>query len=92
MLFMVQCFDKPDSLALRMATRPAHVEYVKSRIGHVIIAGALLADDGETMIGSGYVLDFASRAEIDAFYDADPYVKAGLYQSISIKPYKKALP
>lgn len=92
MLFMVQCFDKPDSLALRMATRPAHVEYVKSRIEHVIIAGALLADDGETMIGSGYVLDFPDRAAIDDFYREDPYVKAGLYQSIVIKPYKKALP
>ncbi len=92
MLFMVQCLDKPNSLDLRMATRPAHVDYVKSKIEHVIIAGALLADDGETMIGSGYVLDFADRAQIDAFYADDPYVKAGLYQSITIKPYRKALP
>ena len=92
MLFMVQCLDKPDSLELRKATRPAHVDYLKGRLGHIVIAGAILADDNETMIGSGYVLDFEDRAQVDAFYADDPYVKAGLYQSIIIKPYRKALP
>jgi uncharacterized protein YciI len=91
-MFMVQCLDKPDSVALRMATRPAHVEYVKSRIEHVVIAGALLAEDNETMIGSGYVLSFDDRTQLDAFFADDPYVKAGLYQSITVKPYRKALP
>jgi uncharacterized protein YciI len=92
MLFMVQCLDKPDHLELRMATRPAHVDYVKSRLEHVVIAGALLADDGQTMIGSGYVLDFPARSDVDGFFEQDPYVKAGLYQSITIRPYRKALP
>jgi len=92
MLFMVQCLDKPESLALRQATRPAHLEYVKARIDHVVIAGALLADDNETMIGSGYVLSFEDRQQVEAFFADDPYVKAGLYQSITIKPYRKALP
>ncbi len=92
MLFMVHCLDKPDSLALRQATRPAHIDYVKARIDHVMIAGALLADDAETMIGSGYGLSFDDRAGVEAFFADDPYVKAGLYQSVTIKPYRKALP
>lgn len=92
MQFMVQCLDKPDSLALRMATRPAHIDYVKARVDHVVIAGAILAEDNETMIGSGYVLSFDGRQQVEAFFADDPYVKAGLYQSITIKPYRKALP
>jgi uncharacterized protein len=92
MLFMVQCLDKPESLALRQATRPSHLEYVKARVDHVVIAGALLAEDNETMIGSGYVLSFDDRTQVDAFFADDPYVKAGLYQSITIKPFRKALP
>ena len=90
MMFMVQCLDKPDSLALRMATRPAHVEYLKTRLDHVVIAGALLAEDNETMIGSGYVLSFDDKTQVEAFFADDPYVKAELYQSITIEPYKKA--
>ena len=92
MLFMVQCLDKPESLALRQATRPAHLDYVKARIDHIVIAGALLADDNETMIGSGYVLAFEDRQQVEAFFADDTYVKPGLYQSITIKPYRKALP
>ena len=92
MMFMVQCLDKPESLALRQATRPAHLDYIKARIDHIVIAGALLADDNETPIGSGYVLSFGDRQQVEAFFADDPYVKAGLYQSITIKPYRKALP
>ena len=91
-MFMVQCLDKPESLALRQATRPAHLDYVKARIDHIVVAGALLADDNESMIGSGYVLSFDDRQQVEAFFADDPYVKAGLYQSITIKPYRKALP
>ena len=91
-MFMVQCFDKPDSLALRQATRPAHLEHLKGKLDHVIAAGPLLAEDGETPIGSGYVLDFADKAAVEAFFAADPYVKAGLYASVTIHPYKKILP
>ena len=91
-MFMVQCLDKPDSLALRMANRPAHLDHVKSKIAHVIIAGPFLAEDGETPIGSGFVVDFPDRAAAEAFFAEDPYNKAGLFQSIAIKPFKKVLP
>ncbi len=92
MQFMVQCIDKADHLALRQSVRPAHLDYLKPLIAHIIVAGALLAEDGQTMIGSGYVLDFPDAAAVDAFFAGDPYVKAGLYQSIIIRPYRKTLP
>lgn len=92
MMFMVQCFDKPETQALRQATRPAHLEHLKAKLAHVIAAGPLLAEDGETANGSGYILDFPDRAAVEAFFAADPYVKAGLYSEIVIRPYKKILP
>ena len=92
MMFMVQCLDKPDSLAQRLAGRPAHLEHLKDSLDHIIAAGPLLADDGETMIGSGYVLEFPDKAAVEAFFAADPFVKGGLYESMTIRPYKKILP
>lgn len=92
MLFMVQCFDKKDHLEMRKATRPDHLQYLQGRLDHVVMAGALLAEDGETMIGSGYVLDFPARGDVEAFFAGDPYVQAGLYAEITIRPYRKALP
>ena len=52
----------------------------------------LLADDGETPIGSGFVVDFPDRASAEAFFAEDPYNKAGLFQSVAITPYRKVLP
>lgn len=92
MLFMVQCLDKADHMELRMATRPNHIDYLKTRLDHIVMAGALLGDDGVSMVGSGYVVDFPAHADVDDFFAQDPYVKAGLYQSITIRPYRKALP
>lgn len=92
MMFMVQCLDKPDSLALRQETRPAHLEHLKGYLTHVIAAGPLLADDGETPVGSGYVLEFPDKPAVEAFFAADPYIKAGLYREVAIRPYRKVLP
>jgi len=92
MMFMVQCFDKPGSLALRRETRPAHLDYLKAKLDHVVAAGPLLTEDGETPNGSGYILELPDRAAVEAFFAGDPYVKAGLYESVAIRPYKKILP
>jgi uncharacterized protein YciI len=90
MAFMIYCLDKPDHLETRMANRPAHVEHLIAHEGHLITAGPLL--DGERMIGSLLVVDFATRDEVDAFLAADPYAKAGLFQSVTVKPYKNVFP
>jgi uncharacterized protein YciI len=90
MAFMIYCLDKPDHLETRMANRPAHVDHLIAHEAHLVTAGPLL--DGERMIGSLLVVDFATRPEVDAFLAADPYSKAGLFQSVTVRPYKNAFP
>lgn len=90
MAFMIYCRDKSDHLDLRMANRPAHVEHLIAHEKHLLTAGPLL--DGDRMVGSLLVVDFATRAEVDAFLEADPYTKAGLFQSVTVMPYKNVFP
>ena len=50
MAFVLICNDKPDSLELRLKTRPAHVAYIEGFLDKLILAGPLLDSDGETLI------------------------------------------
>ena len=90
MAFMIYCLDKADHLEVRMANRPTHVEHLVAHEKHLITAGPLLEDD--KMIGSLLVVDFATREEVDAFLAKDPYTKANLFQSVTVKPYKNVFP
>ena len=88
MLFAIYCLDKPDSLPLRMENRPAHFAYVDETIGMIKAGGPMLAEDNETMIGSLVVIEAESIEAATAWSDNDPYVKAGLFQSRDIRPFK----
>lgn len=90
MAFMIYCLDKPDHLEVRMANRPAHVEHLIAHEKQLVTGGPLL--EGERMIGSLLVVDFATRAEVDVFLAADPYSRAGLFQSVTVTPYKNVFP
>ena len=92
MQYAIHCLDKPNSLDLRMANREAHVAHLKANLDHLVSAGPLLSDDGQTMIGSLIIVDFAEKTALDTFVANDPYAKAGLFQSVSVKPWKKVLP
>lgn len=92
MLFAISCLDHPNSLDLRLANRPTHLDYLNSYLAQIVIAGPLLDDAGEKPVGSLLVMDFADTASAEAFAAGDPYAKAGLFQSVSIRPYRKVLP
>ena len=80
--------DAPDSLQIRLDTRPAHLDYLKST-KEVLQAGPLL-DEDETPCGSLIVLDM----EIDAariWAENDPYAKAGLFTSVELVRWKKVI-
>ncbi|MCW8916840.1 MAG: YciI family protein [Magnetovibrio sp.] len=91
MLFAIFCTDKPNHLSVRMDNRPAHVEHLKSQGDRLIFAGPTFADDNETMNGSLIVLEVENKTEADAFCAADPYAKAGLFDSVIIRPWNKVL-
>ncbi len=86
MHFLLVAKDKADALDTRVATRQAHIDYVKAE-GCVVFGGPLL-DDGGDMIGSMLVLELADKAAADAFAAGDPYAKAGVFESVEITPWK----
>lgn len=85
--FVLHCLDKPDSLALRMATRERHLAYVQSRAADLKIAGPMFDDAGQ-MAGSMFILDVADKAAAEAFNAADPYTQAGLWRQVELNPVK----
>ena len=92
MLFAVHCLDKPNALDVRLANRPAHLDFAKSFLDQILIGGPLLSDDGNGMIGSLFVVDFPDHAACVAKFATDPYAVAGLFQSVTITPYRKVFP
>lgn len=92
MHFVIYCQDKAGHQQVRLDNRPAHVEYLKANADKIVAAGPLLSDDGEGMVGSTLIMAFADRAEADAWAANDPYAKAGLFESVTITPWKKVFP
>jgi uncharacterized protein len=89
MLFALINTDRPASLDLRMATRPAHLDYIAGVASKIVTAGALLDPAGQ-LAGSLIVVDVADRAEAEAFVASDPYTKAGLFESTVVRPFRQA--
>jgi len=88
MLFALINTDRPAGLELRMATRPAHLDWVAGQESKLVTAGALL-DPAGNMAGSLLVIDVPDRAAAEAFVAADPYTKAGLFESTVIRPFRQ---
>jgi uncharacterized protein len=82
--------DKPDSLDLRMATRPVHVEYLKSLGPALKIAGPFMTED-EYLNGTLVVVEAADLAAAQAIAAGDPYAKVGLFASSTVKPWRLGL-
>ncbi len=99
MLYAIIGKDVPGSLDRRLAARPAHVERLKALQdeGRLIVAGPCPAIDSPDpgpagFTGSVIIAEFPSLSEAKAWADADPYVAAGVYAKVTIKPFKKVFP
>ncbi|MCA6063283.1 YciI family protein [Thalassolituus marinus] len=91
--------DVPDSLEKRLGARPAHIERLQSlkEEGRLLIAGPHPAIDSEDPGSAGFtgslvVAEFSSLEAAQTWADADPYVAAGVYQQVTVKPFRKVLP
>jgi uncharacterized protein len=87
MLYALICTDKPNSLGLRKAKRPEHVAYLQSLGKTLVLAGPFTEADGETMNGSLVVIEAASLQEAEKIAAGDPFVKAGVFASVDIRPW-----
>ncbi len=99
MLYAIIGEDRAGSLEQRLAARPAHLERLQAlqTAGRLILAGPCPAIDSPDpgpagFSGSIIVAEFDSLPAARAWADADPYVAAGVYEKVSVKPFKKVLP
>lgn len=83
------CIDKPDHLHLRTENRAAHLKHIEDS-GIVEMAGPFLSAEG-AMCGSLVVLSVENMDQAKAWAAADPYAKAGLFQSVDIREWKKVV-
>lgn len=83
------CQDKPGALQIRLDTRAAHLDHIQAS-GVVEMAGPFLDAAGQ-MNGSLVILSVDSLADAQAWADADPYAKAGLFDSVTITEWKKVI-
>jgi uncharacterized protein YciI len=99
MWYVVYSQDVENSLPLRKQTRAAHLARLQQLTdeGRLLIAGPCPAidskDPGEAgFTGSVVIADFPSLEDAQAWADADPYMDAGVYKEVTVKPYIKVLP
>jgi len=99
MLYCIIGTDGADTLEKRIRARPAHLERLKQlqAEGRLVLAGPFPAVDAEDPGSAGFtgsliVAQFESLEEAQEWAAADPYVSAGVYERISVKPFRKVLP
>ena len=99
MLYTIIGQDTPCSLSKRLAARPAHVARLQTLQdeGRLILAGPFPAVDANDPAAAGFsgsliVAEFASLPDAEAWAQADPYVAAGVYAQVVVKPFKKIFP
>ncbi len=99
MFYAIVGQDVTDSLNLRLAARPAHLERLQAlqQAGRLLLAGPFPNIDGNDPGSAGFsgslvVAEFDTLADAQAWADADPYVAAGVYAGVSVKPFKKVFP
>lgn len=99
MLYAITGTDHPESLEKRLAARPDHLARLQAlqEAGRLLLAGPFpsidSADPGPAgFSGSLIVAEFDSLESAKAWADADPYIAAGVYAHVEVKPFRKVLP
>lgn len=99
MLYAIISQDVEDSLERRKKARPKHIERIETLVdaGRLILAGPHPAVDNDDpgdagFTGSLVVAEFDSLEDAEAWANADPYVEAGVYEDVIVKPFKQVFP
>jgi len=98
-LYAILSEDVADSLKKRQSARPAHLQRLQDLQdqGRLIIAGPHPAIDSNTpgdagFTGSLVIAEFSSLSDAQNWADEDPYVSAGVYENVNVKPFKQVFP
>lgn len=99
MFYIVYAEDRPGTLEARLAARPDHLARLQQlqAEGRLLVAGPCPAIDSADpgpagFSGSVIIAEFASLAAAQSWADADPYIAAGVYEKVAVKPFKKVFP
>lgn len=99
MLYVILGEDVADSLAKRQSARPAHLQRLQTLQdqGRLVLAGPNPAIDSENpgeagFSGSLIIAEFTDLAAAQTWADADPYISAGVYAGVTVKPFKQVFP
>ena len=99
MLYSIVATDVANSLALRLSARPKHIERLNTLKdkGKLILAGPNPMIDSNDPGDAGFsgsiiIAEFNSLDDAQAWADSDPYIEAGVYSHVDVKPYKRVLP
>jgi uncharacterized protein len=84
-LFMIYALDRPDSRDLRMENRMAHLDWAATFSDRIAMAGPVFAEDGETFAGSVFILECESLEAARTWHADDPYMRAGLFETVDIR-------
>ena len=99
MWYVIYASDREGSLAARKAARPAHLERVQllTEQGRLLVAGPMPSIDSPDpgpagFSGSTIIAEFDSLEDAKQWAESDPYVQAGVYEQVDVRPFIRALP
>lgn len=99
MWYVIMAEDTPNSLEKRLSNRPEHLARLTALqdAGRLLLAGPFPAIDSSDPGAAGFtgsliVAEFPNLEEAKVWADADPFVLAGVYASVTVKPFRKTLP
>ena len=99
MWYMISSQDVENSLPMRLQTRTVHLKRLQelANEGRLLVAGPHPAIDNENPAEAGFtgslvIAEFESLTDAETWANADPYMDAGVYQSVIVKPFKRVLP
>lgn len=91
MLYVIFCIDRPGAEERRKQAIPGHIEYLATNPIKVVMSGPLVSDDGAKTIGSLFLVEAGSRAEIERFQRADPLYNAGVWETVEVRAFNKRI-
>ena len=89
MLWIIFQEDRADGTEVRAAKKDEHLAYLDAHADIVVLGGALLADDGPARLGSCLIINVPNRAAADRFSEDEPFRKAGLFRSVTIRRMRR---
>jgi uncharacterized protein YciI len=90
MLFVIHALDRAGALPVRQANYDAHKAFLSDTSAYgvrIVMSGPLVADDGQTMIGSLFLIEAPDRSAVEAFHHADPFHAAGIWEKVAITAF-----